>query len=112
MRLIVLSPLVIAGFILLPSCILISAPFKIVGGVVEGTYAVGEKVVTAPIDAYDRRQERKEAREAELEKKGLKDKEKDKQKQPAGGAGGPVIPIPQQTPLPPEDTLPPLDPPQ
>ena len=36
--------------------------------VVEGTYNVGEKIVTAPIDAYDRRQAKKDAEKEKAER--------------------------------------------
>lgn len=91
--------------LLLPSCGLLRAPFTIAGTVVEGTYYVGEKMVTAPIDAYDRRQERKEA---EKEKKEKADEKAGRQK-PAGGAQ--PTPLPEPLPLPDGGELPPIPPP-
>jgi hypothetical protein len=90
----------------LSSCALIKAPFTIAGSVVEGTYYVGEKMVTAPIDAYDRRQERKEAEKAKKEKE---DEKAGKQK-PSGGAQ--PTPLPEPLPLPEgSGELPPIPPP-
>jgi|GEM_PF-5060659 len=93
---------------LISSCALIKAPFNIVGAVVEGTYAVGEKAVTAPLDAYDRRQERKEAEKAKKEKE---EEKAGRQKPPAGTPGQPT-PLPEVLPLPEESgQLPPIPPP-
>lgn len=91
---------------LLSSCGLLRAPFTIAGTVVEGTYYVGEKMVTAPIDAYDRRQERKEA---EKEKKEKADEKAGRQKPPAGAQ---PTPLPEPLPLPEgSGELPPIPPP-
>lgn len=91
---------------LLSSCGLLKAPFTIAGSVVEGTYYVGEKMVTAPIDAYDRRQERKEAEKAKKEKE---DEKAGRQKPPAGVQ---PTPLPEVLPLPEgSGELPPIPPP-
>ncbi len=90
----------------LSSCALIKAPFTIAGSVVEGTCYVGEKMVTAPMDAYDRRQERKETEKAKKEKE---DERAGRQKPPSG-----VQPTPLPEPLPLPDVggeLPPIPPP-
>jgi hypothetical protein len=77
-----------------------------VGSVVEGTYYVGEKMVTAPIDAYDRRQERKDAEKAK------KEKEDEKAGKPKPAAGGQPTPLPEPLPLPEgSGELPPIPPP-
>ncbi len=101
------SLLISATLLTISSCGLILAPFNIAGAVVEGTYKVGEKVVTAPIDAYDRRQERKEA---EKEKK---EKEQAKAGRPTapGATQGQPTPLPELPPLPDGGELPPIPPP-
>jgi hypothetical protein len=101
------SLLISATLLATSSCGLIMAPFNLAGAVVEGTYKVGEKVVTAPIDAYDRRQERKDA---EKEKK---EKEQAKAGRPTtpGGTMGQPTPLPEPLPLPDGGELPPIPPP-
>ena len=89
------------------SCGLLRAPFTIASTVVEGTYSVGEKMVTAPIDAYDRRQERKEADKAKKEKAA----EKAGQQKTIGGGIGQPTPLPEPLPLPEAGSLPPIPPP-
>jgi hypothetical protein len=89
------------------SCGLLRAPFTIASTVIEGTYSVGEKMVTAPIDAYDRRQERKEADKAKKEKAA----EKAGQQKPVSGGMGQPTPLPEPLPLPETGSLPPIPPP-
>ncbi|OYV05818.1 MAG: hypothetical protein CFE26_09575 [Verrucomicrobiales bacterium VVV1] len=101
------SLLISSALLAIPSCGLIMAPFNLAGAVVEGTYKVGEKVVTAPIDAYGRRQERKEAEKEKMEK------EQAKAGRPTtpGSTQGQPTPLPELPPLPGGGELPPIPPP-
>jgi hypothetical protein len=101
------SLLISAALLAIPSCGLIMAPFNIAGAVVEGTYKVGEKVVTAPIDAYDRRQERKEAEKEKMEK----EQAKAGRAPTPGPTQGQPTPLPDLPPLPDGGELPPIPPP-
>lgn len=101
------SLLVSAALLAIPSCGLIMAPFNLAGAVVEGTYKVGEKVVTAPIDAYDRRQERKETEKKKVEKEQAK---AGRPATPSPTVGQPT-PLPDLPPLPDGGDLPPIPPP-
>jgi hypothetical protein len=60
---------------ILPSCGLLRAPVKIVGGVVQGTTKVTKAAVDAPKEAWDKRKARKEAesRDAEARRKSGRD---------------------------------------
>lgn len=91
----------------LPSCALIKAPFTVATTVVEGTYNVGEKIVTAPIDAYDRRQAKKDAEKEKSDKEADKKKAKQPQQQmmpqqglPQSGTIMDAQPAPMPPPLP------------
>lgn len=102
----VFFPVLSVGFAGLPSCAIVKAPFTVAGAVVEGTYHVGEKIVTTPIDAYDKRQARKEAEQEKADKEAEKKKAKQPQPQPQQGIpqSGTIMdaqPLPQETPLPP-----------
>lgn len=101
------SLLISAALLAIPSCGLIMAPFNIAGAVVEGTYKVGEKMVTAPIDAYDRRQERKEAEKEKMEK----EQAKAGRTPTPGPTQGQPTPLPDLPPLPDGGELPPIPPP-
>ncbi|MGC4017427.1 MAG: hypothetical protein QM755_23375 [Luteolibacter sp.] len=109
--------LLIPACLCLLSCALVKAPFTVAGAVVEGTYNVGEKIVTAPIDAYDRRQARKDAEQEKADKEAEKKKPKQQPQMQPGTTpqSGTIMdsqPLPQ-TPLPAVDQpLPPLQPPQ
>ncbi|BCU79861.1 hypothetical protein [Luteolibacter sp. LG18] len=85
----------------LSSCAIVKAPFTVAGAVVEGTYNVGEKIVTAPIDAYDRRQAKKDAEKEKADKEAEKKKAKQPQQGTSPGNIMDAQPLPQQTPLPP-----------
>ncbi|MFD0895664.1 hypothetical protein KBB96_01685 [Luteolibacter ambystomatis] len=94
-----------ASICCLSSCAIVKAPFTIAGAVVEGTYNVGEKIVTAPIDAYDRRQARKDAEKEKSDKEAEKKKAKQPQMQPQQG-------MPQPGTIMDAQPLPPIAPPQ
>jgi hypothetical protein len=90
---------------LLSSCVLIKAPFKITGAVVEGTYNVTEKVVTTPFDAYERRKERRDAEEVAEKEAEEKEKKKEESRRPSQPGYSPMqVPLSQDEylPLPPD----------
>jgi len=87
------------------SCAIVKAPFTVAGAVVEGTYNVGEKIVTAPIDAYDRRQAKKDAEKEKTDKEADKKKARQPQPQvmpqPGAPQSGSIMDVQPTAPLPP-----------
>ncbi|WP_353566696.1 hypothetical protein [Haloferula sargassicola] len=92
--------------VLLPSCGLIRAPFKIAGGLVEGTAKATKAAVNAPGEALEKRKQRKAA---EKKKQEAKDKAAARQGSTFDAADPTAMPPPEPTveePLPAQDELP------
>ena len=103
--------------LLLPSCGLIRAPFKIVGNVAGGTYRAGTDLVDSTRTAMDERKKRKEQEKAKAEALAEKEAAAKKRNTPmAGPTADPSAILPVETvPIEPlsdpganPDTLPPL----
>lgn len=70
----------LAGCLGLASCGLLRAPVTVAGNIVKGTAQLTEAAVTAPVDAYERRKQRKEA-----------EKDREETKSRAARGGGPSL---------------------